>query len=184
MPRLEWRTLSGSTAVTSWPLFFHCLSQLKVYSIFCLCIALPHYGSDRPGRWDLYLSGYRTRRDNCHWRSIRSALWPPKYCPLCNYEYMARNVSVIVHLYRCWSANYIQNKKKNFRCALLYLGIMVYIVLRILNETKPMWYYILAACLFILSQLAWLLLGRVICKVEKSLPHSFFLQSEDLTSLK
>jgi hypothetical protein len=49
-------------------------------------------------------------------------------------------------------------------CALLYLGIMVYIVVRVLNETKPMWYYILAACLFILSQLSWFLLGRVICK--------------------
>ena len=48
---------------------------------------------------------------------------------------------------------------------------MVYIVVRVLNETKPMWYYILAACLFILSQLSWFLLGRVICKVEKSLPH-------------
>lgn len=52
-------------------------------------------------------------------------------------------------------------------CALAYLVIMSYIVLRILNETRPMWYYILAASLFILSQLAWFLLSRVICKVSR-----------------
>lgn len=49
-------------------------------------------------------------------------------------------------------------------CAIAYLIIMAIIVLRILNETKPMWYYALAGCLFILSQLSWFLLGRVICK--------------------
>ena len=51
------------------------------------------------------------------------------------------------------------------RAALLYLVIMSYIVLQVLEETRPMWYYILATCLFVLSQLAWFLLGRVICKV-------------------
>ncbi|CAA7264959.1 unnamed protein product [Cyclocybe aegerita] len=49
-------------------------------------------------------------------------------------------------------------------CALAYLGLMSYIVLRVLNETRPMWYYILAAGLFVLSQLAWFLLSRVICR--------------------
>jgi len=48
--------------------------------------------------------------------------------------------------------------------ALLYFVIMAYIVLKILNETRPMWYYVLAATLFVLSQLAWFLLSRVICK--------------------
>jgi len=48
--------------------------------------------------------------------------------------------------------------------ALLYFLIMSYIVLKILNETRPLWYYILAATLFVLSQLAWFLLSRVICK--------------------
>lgn len=42
---------------------------------------------------------------------------------------------------------------------------MSYIVIQVLNETRPMWYYILAAALFILSQLAFFLLSRVICKV-------------------
>ena len=51
------------------------------------------------------------------------------------------------------------------RCAVAYFIIMAYIVLHMLNETRPMWYYVLAACLFILSQLAWFLLGKVICKV-------------------
>ncbi|KAF9562104.1 hypothetical protein CPC08DRAFT_706988 [Agrocybe pediades] len=53
-------------------------------------------------------------------------------------------------------------------CAILYLCIMSYIVLHVLNETRPMWFYILAACLFVLSQLAWFLLGRVICKGSNS----------------
>jgi len=49
-------------------------------------------------------------------------------------------------------------------CAIAYLGIMTYIVVRVLNETRPMWYYVLAASLFILSQLALFLLSRVMCK--------------------
>jgi hypothetical protein len=42
---------------------------------------------------------------------------------------------------------------------------MIWIVLRVLNETRPMYYYALSAFLFVLSQLAWFLLGKVICKV-------------------
>ncbi|KAF8167210.1 chitin synthase III catalytic subunit [Crassisporium funariophilum] len=53
-------------------------------------------------------------------------------------------------------------------CAIAYLAIMSYIVLHVLNETRPMWYYILAGCLFVLSQLAWFLLSRVICKGSNS----------------
>ncbi|KAF8799889.1 hypothetical protein BYT27DRAFT_7119247 [Phlegmacium glaucopus] len=52
--------------------------------------------------------------------------------------------------------------------AVAYLAIMSYIVLHVLDETKPMWYYVLAACLFVLSQLAWFLLSRVICKGSNS----------------
>jgi len=48
--------------------------------------------------------------------------------------------------------------------ALLYFGLMTYIVLAILNEVRPMWYYILSAVLFILSQLDYFLLNKVICK--------------------
>ncbi|KAF5312579.1 hypothetical protein D9619_002465 [Psilocybe cf. subviscida] len=51
----------------------------------------------------------------------------------------------------------------NFPCAIIYFLIMTYIVLRVLNETRPMWYYILSAALFVLAQLAWLLLGKTIC---------------------
>jgi hypothetical protein len=42
---------------------------------------------------------------------------------------------------------------------------MAYIVLAVLRETRPLWYFILAAALFILSQLAYFLLSKVICKV-------------------
>jgi len=46
--------------------------------------------------------------------------------------------------------------------ALVYFGLMTYIVLAILNEVRPMWYYILSAVLFILSQLDYFLLSKVI----------------------
>jgi len=47
---------------------------------------------------------------------------------------------------------------------LIYFGLMTYIVLAILNEIRPMWYYILSAVLFVLSQLDYFLLSKVICK--------------------
>ncbi|KAK7458750.1 hypothetical protein VKT23_009751 [Stygiomarasmius scandens] len=47
--------------------------------------------------------------------------------------------------------------------ALLYLILISYIVLKILNEFKPFFLFLLAAVLFILGQLAWFLLGRVVC---------------------
>ncbi|KIP01202.1 hypothetical protein PHLGIDRAFT_97139 [Phlebiopsis gigantea 11061_1 CR5-6] len=47
--------------------------------------------------------------------------------------------------------------------ALLYFFLMLYIVLGILNEVRPVWYYVLAAVLFVLSQLAYFLLNKVIC---------------------
>ena len=42
---------------------------------------------------------------------------------------------------------------------------MTYVVLGMLNELRPMWYYGLAAVLFVLSQLDFFLLSRVICNV-------------------
>jgi hypothetical protein len=50
---------------------------------------------------------------------------------------------------------------------LLYLGIMSYIVLAVLNEVRPMWYYILSVVLFVISQLAYFLLSKVICNGSK-----------------
>ncbi|EIM81861.1 uncharacterized protein STEHIDRAFT_65305 [Stereum hirsutum FP-91666 SS1] len=46
---------------------------------------------------------------------------------------------------------------------LLYFILMAYIVLGILRELRPLWYYLLSGILFVLSQLAWFLLGRVVC---------------------
>lgn len=60
-------------------------------------------------------------------------------------------------------------------CAVIYLILMTYIVLRVLNETRPMVYYILSAALFILSQLAWFLLSKVICKVRSVVGRYFIL---------
>jgi Chitin synthase export chaperone len=52
---------------------------------------------------------------------------------------------------------------------------MTYVVLIRLEERKPMWYYTLAAALFIISQLAWFLLGRVICNVRFCLSISWVM---------
>jgi len=49
-------------------------------------------------------------------------------------------------------------------CVFLYFVLMAYIVLGVLNEVRPMWFYILSAVLFVLSQLDYFLLSRVICK--------------------
>lgn len=47
--------------------------------------------------------------------------------------------------------------------ALLYFVLMTWIVARVLHETRPLVYYILAAILFVLAQLAYFLLSRPIC---------------------
>ncbi|KAG6335860.1 hypothetical protein ID866_3225 [Astraeus odoratus] len=51
---------------------------------------------------------------------------------------------------------------------LIYLGIMLYIVIGVLNEVRPIWFYILSGILFVLSQLAYFLLSKVICKGSSS----------------
>ncbi|KAG6806077.1 hypothetical protein H0H92_012796, partial [Tricholoma furcatifolium] len=48
-------------------------------------------------------------------------------------------------------------------CVVLYCGLMTYIVLVVLHENRPMVFYALSGVLFVLSQLAWFLLGRVLC---------------------
>jgi len=48
--------------------------------------------------------------------------------------------------------------------ALLFFLFMAYIVLAMLREVRPMWFYIIAAVLFVLSQLDYFLLNKVICK--------------------
>ncbi|KAG6843658.1 hypothetical protein H0H93_000410, partial [Arthromyces matolae] len=48
-------------------------------------------------------------------------------------------------------------------CVLIYAGLMTYIVVAVLHEYRPMLYYALSGFFFVLSQLAWFLLGRVLC---------------------
>jgi len=48
--------------------------------------------------------------------------------------------------------------------AILFFVMMSWIVLLVLREIRPMWFYILAATLFVLSQLDYFLLSKVICK--------------------
>jgi len=48
--------------------------------------------------------------------------------------------------------------------AILFFVMMSWIVLFVLREIRPMWFYILAATLFVLSQLDYFLLNKVICK--------------------
>lgn len=52
-----------------------------------------------------------------------------------------------------------------YSATVFYFIVMLYIVLGILNEVRPLWYYVLAAVLFILSQLDYFLLNKVICDV-------------------
>ena len=54
--------------------------------------------------------------------------------------------------------------------ALLYFLIMFYVVLGMLHEVRPIWYYVLAGVLFVLSQLDYFLLNKVICKVRLVTP--------------
>jgi len=49
-------------------------------------------------------------------------------------------------------------------CFVLYFIIMTYIVLAVLNEMRPMLFYVAAAALFVLSQLDYFLLNKVICR--------------------
>lgn len=52
-----------------------------------------------------------------------------------------------------------------YSATIIYFVLMTYVVLRILNEIRPLWYYVLAFVLFVLAQLAWFLLGKVVCRV-------------------
>jgi hypothetical protein len=45
----------------------------------------------------------------------------------------------------------------------IYFVMMTYIVLGVLNEIRPMWFYVISGILFVLSQLAYFLLGKVVC---------------------
>ncbi|KAG6815852.1 hypothetical protein H0H93_008909, partial [Arthromyces matolae] len=79
-------------------------------------------------------------------------------------------------------------------CVLIYAGLMTYIVVAVLHEYRPMLYYALSGFFFVLSQLAWFLLGRVLCTVGilalffewlrvLYLTSDFFLTSRDLTNV-
>jgi len=56
-----------------------------------------------------------------------------------------------------------------------YFGLMSYIVLHILRERRPMMFYILSLILFVLSQLAWFLLGRILCDASNQRIDGIFL---------
>jgi len=49
-------------------------------------------------------------------------------------------------------------------CAVAYFVIMAYVVIGILREGRPLFYYAGAAFLFVLSQLAYFLLSKIICR--------------------
>ena len=47
---------------------------------------------------------------------------------------------------------------------------MLYIVLGVLREVRPVWFFVLSFVLFVLSQLDFFLLNKVICRVRSFLP--------------
>ncbi|KIM69368.1 hypothetical protein SCLCIDRAFT_103250 [Scleroderma citrinum Foug A] len=55
----------------------------------------------------------------------------------------------------------------------IYFCIMLYVVVVALNEVRPLWYYILSGILFVVSQLAYFLLSKVICKGSSKVDGSF-----------
>jgi hypothetical protein len=42
---------------------------------------------------------------------------------------------------------------------------MTFVIVRGLNQFRPMWYFVLSFTLFLLGQLAYFLLGKLICDV-------------------
>lgn len=52
-----------------------------------------------------------------------------------------------------------------FSAAIIFFILMTYVVLRVLRISRPMYWYTYVAFLFVLSQLVWILLGKVLCEV-------------------
>jgi hypothetical protein len=67
-----------------------------------------------------------------------------------------------------------------FSATIIYFLLMIYIVLGVLKEVKPVWFFVLAFFLFVLSQLDFFLLNKVICKVIG--PFCMIAQDNKLTS--
>ena len=57
----------------------------------------------------------------------------------------------------------------------VYFGLMTYIVLRVLNEKRPMVYYSLSLFLFVVAQIIWFLVGKVICDASKQRVDGIFI---------
>jgi hypothetical protein len=55
---------------------------------------------------------------------------------------------------------------------ILYFILMTYIVLGVLREVRPLTYFVLAFVLFVLSQLDFFLLNKIICRVRLALYYS------------
>ncbi|KIJ30551.1 hypothetical protein M422DRAFT_186948, partial [Sphaerobolus stellatus SS14] len=58
---------------------------------------------------------------------------------------------------------------------LIFFFVMAYIVLGLLREVRPLWFYILATILFVLSQLDYFFLSKVICNGSNMKADSLFI---------
>jgi hypothetical protein len=106
---------------------------------------------------------HRTRRRIYHHlctRTLGPTFRPAQHPLVCLDEHMAWRVRTIHSM--CPTP--FSHVSRFNSAALIYFALMGYIVLAVLNEVKPMYFYILAAVLFVLSQLAWFLLSGVICR--------------------
>lgn len=119
--------------------------------------------------WDSIHCAWRCHRRHRHdWRTVKSSWTYPKHSIICPNEHVADHVSAIALLFHpiIHACDWLFVLSLiGFSSVILYLALMSYIVLHILNETRPMWYFLLSAALFVLAQLAWFLLGKVICNV-------------------
>jgi hypothetical protein len=111
---------------------------------------------------NLYILGRRIQFHKRN-RKIKSTPISQKYTPFCAHQYLAWSVSRTVLSTHASSRDSLL--RSVYSAALIYFGIMMYIVLGILNEVRPVWYYVISAILFVLSQLDYFLLSKIICKV-------------------
>ncbi|OJA13364.1 hypothetical protein AZE42_04504 [Rhizopogon vesiculosus] len=125
-----------------------------------LHIAILHILSRVLRRYNLYILGRRIQLDKRN-RKIKSTPIPQQHTIVRAHQYLAWSVSSPIYPIR---ASFLLCSLVRISAALFYFGIMLYIVLGILNEIRPVWYYVISAILFVLSQLDYFLLSKIICK--------------------
>ncbi|TFK37362.1 hypothetical protein BDQ12DRAFT_713488 [Crucibulum laeve] len=142
----------GSVAALFWALLANALVATRSPSS-----RLPYSAGPPTSQWNRPWDHTNDRRP------LQPTGTAREHCAVRVDQHMAGGVSSSIILALCNRNPPLTHPPPSHRTA-LYLLIMSYIVLKVLNETRPMWFYLLSAALFVLSQLDWFLLSKVICK--------------------